>query len=95
MMNFPNLIAEFLYALLKDLEIVFSSNWCAFRFTSREEYWDTFGELIVNFYCSLCYRFAGAMERLQAESELINRVNSTYLVRHRTKESGEYAISIK
>uniref|UniRef100_A0A8D2NQ99 Vav guanine nucleotide exchange factor 3 n=1 Tax=Zosterops lateralis melanops TaxID=1220523 RepID=A0A8D2NQ99_ZOSLA len=41
------------------------------------------------------YRFAGAMERLQAESELINRVNSTYLVRHRTKESGEYAISIK
>uniref|UniRef100_A0A8B9PG85 Vav guanine nucleotide exchange factor 3 n=1 Tax=Apteryx owenii TaxID=8824 RepID=A0A8B9PG85_APTOW len=36
-----------------------------------------------------------AMERLQAESELINRVNSTYLVRHRTKESGEYAISIK
>uniref|UniRef100_A0A8C2UH09 Vav guanine nucleotide exchange factor 3 n=1 Tax=Coturnix japonica TaxID=93934 RepID=A0A8C2UH09_COTJA len=39
--------------------------------------------------------FAGAMERLQAESELINRVNSTYLVRHRTKESGEYAISIK
>uniref|UniRef100_A0A8B9IWV7 Vav guanine nucleotide exchange factor 3 n=1 Tax=Amazona collaria TaxID=241587 RepID=A0A8B9IWV7_9PSIT len=43
----------------------------------------------------LCYRFAGAMERLQAESELINRVNSTYLVRHRTKESGEYAISIK
>ncbi|NXP49506.1 VAV3 factor, partial [Heliornis fulica] len=42
-----------------------------------------------------CYRYAGAMERLQAESELINRVNSTYLVRHRTKESGEYAISIK
>uniref|UniRef100_A0A669PIP6 Vav guanine nucleotide exchange factor 3 n=1 Tax=Phasianus colchicus TaxID=9054 RepID=A0A669PIP6_PHACC len=39
--------------------------------------------------------FAGAMERLQAESELINRINSTYLVRHRTKESGEYAISIK
>jgi guanine nucleotide exchange factor VAV len=35
------------------------------------------------------------MERLQAETELINRVNSTYLVRHRTKESGEYAISIK
>ncbi|KAB0393744.1 hypothetical protein E2I00_010349, partial [Balaenoptera physalus] len=39
--------------------------------------------------------YAGAMERLQAETELINRVNSTYLVRHRTKESGEYAISIK
>lgn len=47
------------------------------------------------FFTVLCYRFAGAMERLQAESELINRVNSTYLVRHRTKESGEYAISIK
>ncbi|KAI1236628.1 hypothetical protein IHE44_0014881 [Lamprotornis superbus] len=43
----------------------------------------------------LQWMFAGAMERLQAESELINRVNSTYLVRHRTKESGEYAISIK
>uniref|UniRef100_K7FDK0 Vav guanine nucleotide exchange factor 3 n=1 Tax=Pelodiscus sinensis TaxID=13735 RepID=K7FDK0_PELSI len=39
--------------------------------------------------------FAGAMERLQAESELINRGNRTYLVRYRTKESGEYAISIK
>uniref|UniRef100_A0A669Q400 Vav guanine nucleotide exchange factor 3 n=1 Tax=Phasianus colchicus TaxID=9054 RepID=A0A669Q400_PHACC len=47
------------------------------------------------YFCSLCCRFAGAMERLQAESELINRINSTYLVRHRTKESGEYAISIK
>uniref|UniRef100_A0A8B9M0F7 Vav guanine nucleotide exchange factor 3 n=1 Tax=Accipiter nisus TaxID=211598 RepID=A0A8B9M0F7_9AVES len=47
------------------------------------------------FFIVLCSRFAGAMERLQAESELINRVNSTYLVRHRTKESGEYAISIK
>ncbi|XP_015278049.1 PREDICTED: guanine nucleotide exchange factor VAV3-like [Gekko japonicus] len=39
--------------------------------------------------------YAGAMERLQAETELINRINSTYLVRYRTKESGEYAISIK
>uniref|UniRef100_A0A8C4SQE3 Vav 3 guanine nucleotide exchange factor a n=1 Tax=Erpetoichthys calabaricus TaxID=27687 RepID=A0A8C4SQE3_ERPCA len=39
--------------------------------------------------------FAGAMERLQAETELINRVNSTYLVRHRSKEGTEYAISIK
>ncbi|XP_061489861.1 guanine nucleotide exchange factor VAV3 isoform X3 [Rhineura floridana] len=39
--------------------------------------------------------YAGTMERLQAEAELINRVNSTYLVRCRTKESGEYAISIK
>ncbi|KAG8436588.1 hypothetical protein GDO86_007627, partial [Hymenochirus boettgeri] len=39
--------------------------------------------------------YAGTMERVQAESELTNRVNSTYLIRHRTKESGEYAISIK
>nr|XP_035108145.2 guanine nucleotide exchange factor VAV3 isoform X2 [Callithrix jacchus] len=47
----------------------------------------------VDYSCQPWY--AGAMERLQAETELINRVNSTYLVRHRTKESGEYAISIK
>uniref|UniRef100_A0A3Q3VYZ3 Uncharacterized protein n=1 Tax=Mola mola TaxID=94237 RepID=A0A3Q3VYZ3_MOLML len=39
--------------------------------------------------------FAGPMERLQAEAELINRVNSTYLVRHRSREYAEYAISIK
>ncbi|XP_061568912.1 guanine nucleotide exchange factor VAV3 isoform X1 [Cololabis saira] len=39
--------------------------------------------------------FAGPMERLQAEAELLNRVNSTYLVRHRSKEFTEYAISIK
>uniref|UniRef100_A0A3B4X2V6 Vav guanine nucleotide exchange factor 3 n=1 Tax=Seriola lalandi dorsalis TaxID=1841481 RepID=A0A3B4X2V6_SERLL len=48
--------------------------------------------------CSLCVpgcRFAGPMERLQAEAELINRVNSTYLVRHRSREFTEYAISIK
>uniref|UniRef100_A0A8D2KTT3 Vav guanine nucleotide exchange factor 3 n=1 Tax=Varanus komodoensis TaxID=61221 RepID=A0A8D2KTT3_VARKO len=44
---------------------------------------------------AFCCRYAGTMERLQAETELINRVNSTYLVRYRTKESGEYAISIK
>uniref|UniRef100_A0A8C4II85 Vav guanine nucleotide exchange factor 3 n=1 Tax=Dicentrarchus labrax TaxID=13489 RepID=A0A8C4II85_DICLA len=43
----------------------------------------------------LCCRYAGPMERLQAEAELINRVNSTYLVRHRSKEYTEYAISIK
>uniref|UniRef100_A0AAQ5YMX8 Vav guanine nucleotide exchange factor 3 n=1 Tax=Amphiprion ocellaris TaxID=80972 RepID=A0AAQ5YMX8_AMPOC len=42
-----------------------------------------------------CCRFAGPMERLQAEAELINRVNSTYLVRHRSREYTEYAISIK
>ncbi|OCT85278.1 guanine nucleotide exchange factor VAV3 isoform X2 [Xenopus laevis] len=39
--------------------------------------------------------YAGDMERVQAESELTSRENSTYLIRHRTKESGEYAISIK
>ncbi|XP_077481025.1 guanine nucleotide exchange factor VAV3 [Stigmatopora argus] len=39
--------------------------------------------------------FAGPMERLQAEAELINRINSTYLVRHRSRECTEYAISIK
>ncbi|XP_023678052.1 guanine nucleotide exchange factor VAV3b [Paramormyrops kingsleyae] len=39
--------------------------------------------------------FAGAMERPQAEAELIDRGNSTYLVRHRSKEQNEYAISIK
>ncbi|CAL8294566.1 unnamed protein product [Lota lota] len=39
--------------------------------------------------------FAGPMERFQAEAELINRGNSTYLVRHRSRESTEYAISIK
>ncbi|XP_030219133.1 guanine nucleotide exchange factor VAV3 isoform X1 [Gadus morhua] len=39
--------------------------------------------------------FAGPMERSQAEVELLNCENSTFLVRHRTKESAEYAISIK
>ncbi|XP_018418240.1 PREDICTED: guanine nucleotide exchange factor VAV3 [Nanorana parkeri] len=39
--------------------------------------------------------YAGAMERVQAESELMNRENCTYLIRHRTKDNGEYAISIK
>ncbi|XP_017287847.1 guanine nucleotide exchange factor VAV3 isoform X1 [Kryptolebias marmoratus] len=39
--------------------------------------------------------FAGPIERFQAEAELVNRVNSTYLVRHRSKEFSEYAISIK
>lgn len=52
---------------------------------------------LVNLMSSLllCCRFAGPMERLQAEAELINRVNSTYLVRHRSREYTEYAISIK
>ncbi|KAF7222145.1 transcript variant X2 [Nothobranchius furzeri] len=39
--------------------------------------------------------FAGLMERYQAELELMDRDNSTYLVRHRSKELNEYAISIK
>ncbi|XP_026168884.1 guanine nucleotide exchange factor VAV3b isoform X2 [Mastacembelus armatus] len=39
--------------------------------------------------------FAGPMERYQAEVELQDRENSTYLVRHRSKECTEYAISIK
>ncbi|KAK2870250.1 hypothetical protein Q8A67_024642 [Cirrhinus molitorella] len=39
--------------------------------------------------------FAGPMERLQAEAALLNRRSSTYLVRHRSRESTEYAISIK
>uniref|UniRef100_A0A672JMI6 Guanine nucleotide exchange factor VAV3-like n=1 Tax=Salarias fasciatus TaxID=181472 RepID=A0A672JMI6_SALFA len=41
------------------------------------------------------FRFAGPMERYQAEVELLDRGNSTYLVRHRSKECTEYAISIK
>ncbi|XP_051543198.1 guanine nucleotide exchange factor VAV3-like isoform X1 [Myxocyprinus asiaticus] len=39
--------------------------------------------------------FAGPMERLQAEATLLNRQSSTYLVRHRSREFNEYAISIK
>ncbi|XP_034744605.1 guanine nucleotide exchange factor VAV3-like isoform X2 [Etheostoma cragini] len=39
--------------------------------------------------------FAGPMERYQAEVELQDRGSSTYLVRHRSKECTEYAISIK
>ncbi|KAM6919002.1 guanine nucleotide exchange factor VAV3-like isoform 2-T2 [Xenentodon cancila] len=39
--------------------------------------------------------FAGPMERYQAEVELLDRENGTYLVRHRSKECNEYAISIK
>uniref|UniRef100_A0A665X2F7 Vav guanine nucleotide exchange factor 3 n=1 Tax=Echeneis naucrates TaxID=173247 RepID=A0A665X2F7_ECHNA len=43
----------------------------------------------------ISFSFAGPIERLQAEAELINRVNSTFLVRHRSREYTEYAISIK
>ncbi|XP_053293131.1 guanine nucleotide exchange factor VAV3 isoform X1 [Pleuronectes platessa] len=39
--------------------------------------------------------FAGPMERYQAEVELLDRGNGTYLVRHRSKEGTEYAISVK
>ncbi|XP_051737617.1 guanine nucleotide exchange factor VAV3 [Ctenopharyngodon idella] len=39
--------------------------------------------------------FAGPMERLQAEAALLNRRSSTYLVRHRSREFNEYAISIR
>ncbi|XP_069367941.1 guanine nucleotide exchange factor VAV3-like isoform X7 [Paralichthys olivaceus] len=39
--------------------------------------------------------FAGPMERYQAEVELLDRGNGTYLVRNRSKECTEYAISIK
>lgn len=66
--------------------------------------------LLIAILCSYCYvknhginevvvhwlfRFAGLMERYQAEVELMDRENSTYLVRHRSKECNEYAISIK
>ncbi|XP_034039572.1 guanine nucleotide exchange factor VAV3-like isoform X2 [Thalassophryne amazonica] len=39
--------------------------------------------------------FAGPLERCQAEVELLDRGNGTYLVRHRSKECTEYAISVK
>ncbi|KAM9458124.1 guanine nucleotide exchange factor VAV3-like [Salvelinus alpinus] len=39
--------------------------------------------------------FAGPMERQEAAVKLMDRENSTYLIRHRTRESNEYAISIK
>ncbi|KAK7158965.1 hypothetical protein R3I94_005336 [Phoxinus phoxinus] len=39
--------------------------------------------------------FAGPIERHHAESELMDRENSTYLVRYRSRESREYALSIK
>ncbi|KAM3604665.1 uncharacterized protein V6R79_014484 [Siganus canaliculatus] len=39
--------------------------------------------------------FAGPMERYQAEVELVDRGNGTYLIRHRSKECNEYAISMK
>uniref|UniRef100_A0A3B4ZQN5 Guanine nucleotide exchange factor VAV3-like n=1 Tax=Stegastes partitus TaxID=144197 RepID=A0A3B4ZQN5_9TELE len=45
--------------------------------------------------CPCVSVFAGPMERYQAEVELLDRGNSTYLVRHRSKECTEYAISIK
>uniref|UniRef100_A0AAX7V7U0 Vav 3 guanine nucleotide exchange factor b n=1 Tax=Astatotilapia calliptera TaxID=8154 RepID=A0AAX7V7U0_ASTCA len=44
--------------------------------------------------CLWMLRFAGPMERCQAEVALLDRENSTYLIRHRSKECTEYAISI-
>uniref|UniRef100_A0A669BBI1 Vav 3 guanine nucleotide exchange factor b n=1 Tax=Oreochromis niloticus TaxID=8128 RepID=A0A669BBI1_ORENI len=45
--------------------------------------------------CLWMLRFAGPMERCQAEVALLDRENGTYLIRHRSKECTEYAISIK
>ncbi|KAM7400267.1 hypothetical protein PAMA_004798 [Pampus argenteus] len=39
--------------------------------------------------------FAGPMDRDQADVELLGRENGTFLVRHRSKECTEYAMSIK
>uniref|UniRef100_V9KF60 Proto-oncogene vav n=1 Tax=Callorhinchus milii TaxID=7868 RepID=V9KF60_CALMI len=44
---------------------------------------------------SIYHWFAGPMERAQAETELCNRSDGTYLVRQRVKDAGEFAISIK
>lgn len=41
------------------------------------------------------FRFAGPMERYQAEEELQEWDNGTFLIRHRSKECTGYAISIK
>uniref|UniRef100_A0A3Q3BSV8 Vav 3 guanine nucleotide exchange factor b n=1 Tax=Haplochromis burtoni TaxID=8153 RepID=A0A3Q3BSV8_HAPBU len=44
--------------------------------------------------CLWMLRFAGPMERCQAEVALLDRENSTYLIRHRSKECTEYAINL-
>ena len=80
-------MAAFVY-LLEETK----SNYCVFY------YYHNF--LFCSIYChnvfvTLTDRFAGPMDRFQAEAELLNRGNSTYLVRHRSRESTEYAISIK
>lgn len=40
-------------------------------------------------------RFAGPMERGEAEEALAPRSDGAFLVRQRVKDGGEYAISIK
>ncbi|KAF3836099.1 hypothetical protein F7725_028657 [Dissostichus mawsoni] len=55
---------------------------------------DERGWLLSKRRCEALPMFAGPMERLQAGTELLHRVNSTYLVRHRSREFTEYAISI-
>uniref|UniRef100_A0A8B9HZF2 Vav guanine nucleotide exchange factor 3 n=1 Tax=Astyanax mexicanus TaxID=7994 RepID=A0A8B9HZF2_ASTMX len=50
----------------------------------------TFNPLIQQIFTFI--QFAGRMQRLEAEAELVNRKNSTYLVRHRGHDSNEYAI---
>uniref|UniRef100_A0AAR2IGK9 Vav 3 guanine nucleotide exchange factor b n=1 Tax=Pygocentrus nattereri TaxID=42514 RepID=A0AAR2IGK9_PYGNA len=55
---------------------------------------DNVYELNVSVFKCVC-RFAGLMERHHAEAALMERENSTYLIRHRSRECSEYAISIK
>lgn len=43
----------------------------------------------------LVYRYAGPMERGEAEQILTNRSDGTFLVRQRIKDAAEFAISIK
>lgn len=40
-------------------------------------------------------RFAGKMDRPQAETELGNKSDGTFLIRESVNRSGEYALSVK
>lgn len=40
-------------------------------------------------------RFAGKMDRPQAETELRNKSDGTFLIRESVNRSGEYALSVK
>lgn len=40
-------------------------------------------------------RFAGKMDRPQAETELGNKSDGTFLIRESANRSGEYALSVK